>query len=97
MRLNKIFLIGGLLLFSSTAGAEIRIDEARYANGVLTVLGHTSRSFQIIVLDGNYKRRSDKGGSFIFRVPYRPRFCKIKLTSGGDKKSIEVKNCSTSI
>lgn len=98
MRFNKIFAIGATILFSSTAAAaEIRIDQARYASGVLVVRGQTSLPFQIITLDGSYKRRSDKVGRFIFRVPYRPRFCKVDLASGSETKSVEVRNCSTNI
>lgn len=96
MRLDKIFtIVGTLLFFSTVAAAEIRIDDARYAGGVLVVRGHTTRPFQIIILDGHYKRRSNRDGRFIFRVPYRPRFCKIDLVSGSETKSVEVRNCST--
>jgi len=63
----------------------------------LVVRGHTTRPFQIIILDGHYKRRSNRDGRFIFRVPYRPRFCKIDLASGSEIKSVEVRNCSTNI
>ena len=96
MRTSNLLALGAAMLsFSTSAVAEIRIDNARYASGVLVVRGKTSQPFQIIILDGRYKRRSDNSGHFVFRVPYRPRFCKIELISGSDSKSIEVKNCST--
>jgi hypothetical protein len=98
LRFRKIIaLTGAVIFFSTNAEAEIGIEKARYASGVLVVRGETSKPFQIIVLDGQYKRRSDKGGHFVFRIPYRPRFCKIDLTSGSEVKSVEVENCKTYI
>jgi len=88
---------GTVLLFSSAATADIQIDKAIYTNGILIVQGETSGPFQIVTLDGRFKRRSDKGGHFVFRIAYRPLFCEIDLTSGRDVKSVEVKNCQTYI
>ena len=88
---------GTVLFFSSAATADIQVDKANYTNGILIVQGETSGPFQIVILDGRFKRRSDKGGHFVFRIFYRPRFCEINLTSGRDVKFVEVKACQTYI
>lgn len=98
MRIRTALAVGGMaFFFSAAATAEIRIETARYAGGVLLVRGQTAAPFQIVSLDGRYERRSDKDGYFVFRIAYRPLFCAVDLTSGSEFKSVEVENCKTHI
>ena len=65
----KLILVGlALACASADARAAISVDSASYKAGLLTVEGHTTKAHQTVTLDGIYRARSDKSGSF--RIPH---------------------------
>jgi hypothetical protein len=81
-----------LLLGAAPGRASIRIDEARYENGKLTVTGQAAPN-QPVTLDGKYSTKADGGGHFEFRAAYRPSTCMANLTAGDDSYSAIVIGC----
>ena|SRR5262249_36970674 len=80
------------LLTSDFACAEIAIDSARYAAGVLVVRGKTSEP-QTVVLDDRFRKRTFRNNRFLFRLRYLPNDCRIHLQAGRDEVRTEVENC----
>jgi len=81
-----------LLIGAAPARASIRIDEARYENGKLTVTGQAQPN-QTVTLDGKYNTKSNGGGRFEFHESYRPKSCMSDITAGDDSYSTIITNC----
>jgi hypothetical protein len=81
-----------LLLGAAPARASIRIDDASYENGKLTVTGQATPN-QAVMLDGKYKTKSDGGGHFEFHESYKPQSCMSDITAGDDSYSTIITNC----
>ncbi len=90
-------ILGIGAIMPAVAHADIRIDEVQYVAGVLVVRGTTAKPDQIVTLDKRYKERSKEDRRFIFRIPYRPHFCKIELRSGGEMRTANVKDCTSNV
>ncbi|HEU5017541.1 MAG TPA: hypothetical protein VFT69_06165 [Pseudolabrys sp.] len=82
-----IFLAG-----IGTASADIRIDQSRYANGEVTIVGETSPD-AVVTLDDKYKTKSDAGGHFKFTEPYKPFTCMSDIRSGSNIYSAVIAGC----
>jgi hypothetical protein len=96
---NFVFgvMLGVAAILPATAHADIRVDEVQYEAGILVVRGTTAKPDQIVTLDKRYKERSKEDRRFIFRIPYRPHFCKIELRSGGEMRTANVKDCTSNV
>jgi hypothetical protein len=75
------------------AHSEITVNVARFASGVLTVQGETSRPHQRVTLDRRFRTRTDRNNRFSFRVRYRPRDCIASLRAGRDAHPAVIANC----
>ena len=92
MRLQPVAMAIVLLLGAAPAHASIRIDEARFENGMLTVTGQATPN-QKVTLDGKYGTKADGGGHFKFHAAYKPLTCMANLTAGDDSYSAIVIGC----
>lgn len=88
------YLCAALIFFAAagTAAADIRIDQSRYANGKLTIVGETSPD-AIVTLDDKYKTKSDAGGHFTFTEHYKPFTCMSDIRSGSNIYSAVIAGC----
>jgi len=85
--------LAALLLASTAAQATIRINDARYEDGALTVTGQ-ARPNHTVVLDQKFRTKSDGAGHFEFKVPkYRPQYCMSDITAGDDSYSAVIAGC----
>lgn len=75
------------------ARADLLVDKAEYAAGVLVVEGSTPYQNQYVVLDKRYRERTGRGGRFVFRIKYLPQNCTIQLVAGSRKRQVQVQNC----
>jgi hypothetical protein len=83
------------ILLSLGAGpvlASIRIDDAQYEDGKLTVTGQAEPNQQV-TLDRKYSTMADASGHFEFHSAYRPSTCMANLTAGDDSYSAIVTGC----
>jgi hypothetical protein len=85
-------LTTALLLFSVGAALAIRIDVARYEDGVTIIRGQ-ARPEQQVILDGKYKTKTDSAGHFEFRQRYKPRYCMASIVAGEDSYDAIVRDC----
>ena len=92
MRTLLAGLVALVLFETHPASAAIRIDDAHYADGMLTVTGQASPD-QVVTLDGKYKTKADGGGHFELHAAYKPATCMASLTSGTDSYAAIVTNC----
>lgn len=86
-----------LLAGAAPAHAEITLNRAEYANGVLLVHGETSRANQRVTLDGRYSTRTDRYNEFRFRIRYLPPDCSISLRAGREVRPAWVANCAVGL
>lgn len=78
---------------ANSASAEITIQVAKFAKGVLTVKGETSRPGQTVTLDRKYRTRTDRNNQFAFHVRYRPSDCIASIRAGTQAHPAVVSNC----
>jgi hypothetical protein len=79
---------------STSASAEILIDQAMITAGELRVTGRLSRPRQTAVsLDNQHQTRSDANGRFVFRLSYHPATCVITLQADDEKREAVVGFC----
>jgi hypothetical protein len=81
-----------LLLFAADAAHAIRIDVARYEDGVTIIRGQT-RPEQQVILDRKYKTKADRAGHFEFRQRYKPRYCMANIVAGEDSYDAILRDC----
>jgi hypothetical protein len=86
-------VLGGIVLFAAApAWAAIRINDARYENGVLTVSGQAKPN-QTVTLGDKFHVKSDGGGHFEFHESFKPPTCMADIASGEDSYSAIVTGC----
>jgi hypothetical protein len=81
-----------LLYGAASAQASIRIDDARFEKGQLTVTGQVAPN-ESVTLDGKFSTKADASGHFRFHSAYRPSTCMANLTAGDDSYSAVVTGC----
>ena len=78
----------------TTARAEISVDEAAYAAGVTVIRGRVDQPGAYVSLDRRYSTRARRSGRFVFRVRYLPNDCVVDLRAGGERRPVEIENCT---
>jgi hypothetical protein len=97
MRWVVLGLAVGALCAATPSEAEIRVDDARLANGELRISGGGVKPGAVVVLDDDVSVQADRRGRFSFRVPYMPqRNCTVTLRSDPDEREAVVANCGVS-
>lgn len=76
---------------------DIKIDDAVYAAGKLTVTGETSEADQQVQLDGRYSTKTNEDRQFRFDVGYLPKDCIITLSSGKRSREAVVRGCDVAV
>jgi hypothetical protein len=92
MKMLLAAFVAFLLLETVPASASIRITDARYEGGMLTITGQAAANQQV-TLDGKYDTQANGGGHFEFREPYKPSTCMSNITAGEDSYSTIITNC----
>jgi len=94
MRLAAALVLAfGASALITPASAEITVQSARYAAGVLDLRGETAKPGQRISLDGLYVDQTDSQGRFHFRVQYLPHDCTVDLNSDGARQVAFIEGC----
>lgn len=88
------WLCAALLILAGIgpAAADIRINTSRYADGTLTIAGHTEAG-KTVVLDGKYKTKSNADGDFTFTEHYKPSDCMSDIRSGSSDYGAVIAGC----
>ncbi|MDQ2084300.1 collagen-like protein [Xanthobacteraceae bacterium Astr-EGSB] len=76
--------------------ARIRLNDAQIMAGVLVVGGWTQKKGETVTLDDRFTVTSDHRRRFVFRIPYMPSECRVKLRAGADTRDAVVANCGPS-
>ena len=85
-----------LSLWSPKAGAEeIRIDQARFEDGMLVVRGEIipSASESRVTLDGKFTVLTDAHGKFNFNLRHTSFLCNVTLQIASIRHSAKVDGC----
>jgi hypothetical protein len=94
MRLAAALVLAfGASALITPALAEITVQSARYAAGVLDLRGETAKPGQRISLDGRYVEQTDNQGRFHFRIQYLPHDCTVDLSSAGARQVAFIEGC----
>lgn len=87
-----------VILIAATGGIvpiipDIKVNDAVYMDGKLTVTGEMSKPDQQVALDGRYSTKTDEDRQFRFEVSYLPKECIITLSSGERSRMVVVRGC----
>src|SRR4028119_640459 len=87
----------GLALVCLAAGttsalAQIRIDEARIVAGDLRVSGRAKPN-TTVTFDEQHETRTTAGGFFAFRLQYLPSDCVGTLRAGEESRDVVISGC----
>jgi len=87
-----------VILIAATGGIvpvipDIKVNDAVYAAGKLTVTGEMPKADQKVALDGRYFTKANEDRQFRFEVGYLPKGCIITLSSGERSRFAVVRGC----
>lgn len=72
----------------------IMVYDARIEAGDLRISGSVRKGGVSVILDDDIAVIADRGGRFVFRLPYRPRTCVATLKAEEDEREAVVANCA---
>jgi hypothetical protein len=73
--------------------ARMQIEGARITGGELWILGSTDEVDTEITLDGGFATKTDKRGTFEFRVVHHPATCIATLRTAKEQRGVVVGEC----
>src|SRR5215207_9293639 len=79
-------------LASTSAAAQININDAAIFSGDLRISGRTLPNTRL-VLDERFETTSNAQGLFQYRLQYLPSDCVATLTSGAQTRDVVISNC----
>jgi hypothetical protein len=93
---NPLWLVIAFALAApSIAAANIRIEQARFEDGMLVVRGEVTLNTpsEVVTLDRKFTVRSGADGKFVFQVRHTPFLCEVSLRTKSFTQSAKVDNC----
>lgn len=82
-----------LELANAARRGQFSIVKAAVESGRLVVDGVTARPFQLVILNGRFRTKSNVGSVFRFSRAYLPENCVVKARSGGAMRKALVQYC----